>query len=330
MAMKNLPGSRRSDYLSISREGLVIRAQSGFLAVETEAGEITCRLRGRLKQGETEGDIVGVGDRVSIEDRGDGTGTILEVHERHSAFYRVRTGIKRDFRQIILANPDQLVIVFACAQPEPHLRMLDRFLVIAEKQQIHPLIVANKTDLVPPEAAQQAFGIYTDLGYEVIYASAITGLGVSDLQNALKGKISALAGPSGVGKSSLLNAVQPELGLHVREVSETTSKGRHTTQVRELFPLEVGGYVADTPGIRSLALWDTEPEELDAYFVELRDLVANCQFSDCTHTHEPGCAVRKAVEQGAVSAERYASYLRMRFGDDSEPFMENASSGSMD
>ncbi|MBG0784357.1 MAG: ribosome small subunit-dependent GTPase A [Anaerolineaceae bacterium] len=308
----------------------MIRAQSGFLVVETEAGEITCRLRGRLKQGETEGDIVGVGDRVSIEDQGDGTGSILKVHERHSAFYRVRTGLKRDFRQIILANPDQLVIVFACAHPEPHLRMLDRFLVIAEKQRIHPLIVANKTDLVEMQAAHEIFGLYTTLGYEVIYASAKTGLGVTSLREALRGKISALAGPSGVGKSSLLNAVQPELGLHVREVSEVTSKGRHTTQVRELFPLDVGGYVADTPGIRSLALWDTEPEELDAYFVELRDLVADCQFSDCTHTHEPGCAVRKAVEQGTVSAERYTSYLRLRFGDDSEPYTENISSGSMD
>jgi ribosome biogenesis GTPase len=308
----------------------VIRAQSGFLVVETEAGEITCRLRGRLKQGETEGDIVGVGDRVSIEDQGDSTGSILKVHERHSAFYRVRTGLKRDFRQIILANPDQLVIVFACAHPEPHLRMLDRFLVIAEKQRIHPLIVANKMDLVEMQAAHEIFGLYTTLGYDVIYASAKTGLGVTDLREALRGKISPLAGPSGVGKSSLLNAVQPELGLHVREVSEVTSKGRHTTQVRELFPLDVGGYVADTPGIRSLALWDTEPEELDAYFVELRDLVADCQFSDCTHTHEPGCAVRKAVEQGTVSAERYTSYLRLRFGDDSEPYAENIPSGSMD
>lgn len=309
-------------------DGLVIRAQSGFLIVETDQGEYVCRLRGRLKQGQVEGDIVAVGDRVTITAHQDGTGTIETVHERSSAFSRVRSGIKRDFRQILLANPDQIVIVFACAEPEPHLRMLDRFLVIAEKQGTDAVIVANKLDLVTHDEAERRFGLYETLGYPVIYTSAYTGVGVDALRDALKDKISALAGPSGVGKSSLLNVVQPELGLQVRAVSETTSKGRHTTHVRELFPLKFGGYVADTPGIRSLALWDTEPEELDAYFVELRDLVADCQFSDCTHTHEPGCAVCKAVAAGEVSSERYNSYLRLRFGDDSETSYADFSAGS--
>jgi ribosome biogenesis GTPase len=305
------------------REGLVIRTQSGFLTVQTDAGEVVCRLPGRLKKGEVEGDIAAVGDCVTVSDHGDGTGMIESIQERAAAISRVRTGIKRDFRQILLANPDQIIIVFACADPEPHLRMLDRFLVIAEKQKIYALIVANKMDLVTRRQAEGIFGLYTELGYPVIYTSAKNGEGIEDLRLHLKGKVSAMTGPSGVGKSSLLNAVQPGLGLLVREVSEATTKGRHTTQVRELFPLDFGGYVADTPGIRSLALWDTEPEELDAYFVELRDLVADCQFSDCTHTHEPGCAVRKAVESGKVSPERYTSYLRMRFGDESEPYADN-------
>jgi ribosome biogenesis GTPase / thiamine phosphate phosphatase len=303
-------------------DGMVIRAQSGFLTVATGAGDYTCRLRGRLKQGEQEGDIVAVGDRVTITPDEDGSGVIENIHERTAEFSRMRSGIKREFRQILLANPDQIVAVFACAQPEPSLRMLDRFLVIAEKQAVDAVVVANKVDLVTPERARALFESYTQLGYPVVYTSAHTGQGVAQLREHLKGKLSALTGPSGVGKSSLLNAIQPDLGLQVRSVSETTSKGRHTTRVRELFPLNLGGYVADTPGIRSLALWDTEPEELDAYFVEMRELVADCQFSDCTHTHEPGCAVLAAVDTGEVARERYNSYLRLRFGDESEEFMD--------
>lgn len=308
--------------MTILKEGLVVRSQSGFYSVQTESGLVTCRLPGRLKKERNDGDVCAVGDRVTLTDQGDGSGTIESIAERTGMISRIRTGIKRDFRQILLANPDQIVIVFACAEPEPHLRMLDRFLVIAEKQQLHTLIIANKNDLVSQEEAEAIFGLYEDLGYTVLYASAKTGQGVESLKTHLKGKLSALTGPSGVGKSSLLNVIQPDLGLHVREVSEATTKGRHTTQVRELFPLEFGGYVADTPGIRSLALWDTEPEELDAYFVELKNLVKDCQFSDCTHTHEPGCAVQKAVTEGRVSPERYQSYLRMRFGDDADPFID--------
>ena len=308
--------------MTILKEGLVVRSQSGFFTAQIESGLVSCRLPGRLKKEPLEGDVCAVGDRVTLVDQGDGTGMIESIAERTGMISRIRTGIKRDFRQILLANPDQIVIVFACAEPEPHLRMLDRFLVIAEKQQLHTLIVANKSDLVTPEDAKAKFGLYEDLGYAVLYTSAKTGQGVEALKAHLKGKISALTGPSGVGKSSLLNAIQPDLGLHVREVSEATTKGRHTTQVRELFPLDFGGYVADTPGIRSLALWDTEPEELDAYFVELKDLVKDCQFSDCTHTHEPGCAVHQAVAEGRVSPERYQSYLRMRFGDEADPFID--------
>lgn len=296
--------------------GLVIRTQSGFLAVKTDEGEFTCRLRGRLKQPETEGDIAAIGDRVQITTSPDGSGMIEEIMERSSMFSRIRSGIKREFRQILLANPDQIVTVFACAEPDPSLRMLDRFLVIAEKEEINALIIANKVDLVTREDAEKHFGIYDQLGYPVIYTSAKTGQGTDHLRSHLKGKISALVGPSGTGKSSLLNAIQPRLGLQVRAVSQATSKGRHTTQVRELFPLDFGGYVADTPGIRSLALWDTEPEELDAYFIEMRELVSGCKFSDCTHTHEPGCAVREAVATGAVAPQRYQSYLRLRFEDD--------------
>jgi ribosome biogenesis GTPase len=159
------------------------------------------------------------------------------------------------------------------------------------------------------------FGLYRDLGYELLLTSTKSGIGIDALAKKLERKISVFAGPSGVGKSSLLNAIQPELGLEVRSVSQSTSKGRHTTQVSELFPLEGGGYVADMPGLRTLALWDIEPEELDGYFPEMRDLVALCQFNDCTHSHEPGCAVLQAMKNGSIDPQRYDSYLRLRFGD---------------
>lgn len=303
--------------------GLVIRAQSGFFTVTTDGGEFTCRLRGRLKKGKQEGDIVAVGDHVTLTPHKDGSGVIESVYERKAEFSRVRTGVRREYRQILLANPDQIVIVFSCTHPEPSLRMLDRFLVIAEKENVSALLVVNKIDLVQKGQPESTFRLYAQLGYPVIYTSARLGFGIDELREQLKGKISALIGPSGVGKSSLLNAIQPGLGLQVRSVSEATSKGRHTTQVRELISLEVGGYVADTPGIRSLALWDTEPEELDAYFIEMRDLVADCQFSDCSHTHEPGCAVLNAVAEGEITPERYHSYLRLRFGDETDDLIED-------
>lgn len=295
--------------------GLIIRSQSGFFTVYTEQGYIVCQLRGRLKKGPRLGDIAALGDRVRVTRLPDGTGRIESVEARDRALVRLDPRPQGVYQQVLLANPDQAVFVFACAQPRPHLRMLDRFLVIAEKQGIPAVIVANKVDLVGQADAKRLFGFYPGIGYPLIYTCAKTGQGVDELRARLTGKISALAGPSGVGKSSLLNAIQPGLGLAVQEVSKAVQKGRHTTVVRQLFPLEVGGWVADTPGLRSLALWDTEPEELDGYFPEIAPLVAKCQFNDCTHRFEPGCAVRAAVEAGKVHPERYESYLRLRAGE---------------
>ncbi|MDO9349191.1 MAG: ribosome small subunit-dependent GTPase A [Anaerolineales bacterium] len=299
-----------------SEPGLIIRAQSGFFSVQTADAVLTCQLRGRLKQGPRLGDLAAVGDRVQVVRLADGTGMIESVEARSQALIRLDPRPKGVYQQVILANPDQAVFVFACANPNPHMRMLDRFLVIAEKQGIPAIIVANKIDLVGLDQAEALFGYYPSLGYPVIYASVKSSEGVELLRARLRGKVSALAGPSGVGKSSLLNAIQPGLGLAVREVSAAINKGRHTTNVRQLFPLEGGGYVADTPGMRSLALWDTEPEELDGYFPEIAPLVQQCQFNDCTHSHEPGCAVRLAVEEGKVRQERYDSYLRLRAGEE--------------
>src|SRR5512133_330535 len=295
--------------------GWVTRFQSGFYTIQTENGKITCSLRGRLKRRSFQGDIISVGDRVQISLQSDGSGAIEVIEPRHSELVRLDPTPKGMFRQILLSNPDQVVAVFACAQPEPHLRMLDRFLVIAEKQNLKAVIVANKVDLVGMKAAKKIFSIYPQIGYPVLYTSVVKGEGLKALQDTLQGRISALTGPSGVGKSSLLNALQPGLGLAVREVSGFNDRGRHTTAVREMFKLDRGGYVADLPGLRRLSLWDTQPEELDGYFPELRDLVSQCQFNDCAHMDDPGCAVVKAVEDGTVSPERYESYIRMRLGD---------------
>jgi len=294
--------------------GLVVRSQSGFYGVETEHGVVLARLRGRLKKGRAQGDLVALGDRVEVTVV-EGAEAMIEVVEP-----RQRALVRRDprpqglYEQVIVANPDQAMFVFACADPDPRLRMLDRFLVIAEAQQIPAVVVANKVDLVGKEKAQQLFGHYTALGYGLLYTSAKTREGIEALRAALLGKLSVLAGPSGAGKSSLMNVVQPSLDLRVGEVQQGSGKGKHTTVERQLFKLEMGGYVADTPGLKALALWDIQPEELDGYFPEMRGLIKNCQYGDCAHLQEPGCAVRAAVQAGAIHASRYESYRLLRTG----------------
>lgn len=298
----------------ITKKGLIIKAQSGFFWVETGEGIIVCQLRGKLKRGRAMGDIAALGDHVHISVLADGSGVVENVEERKQALVRLDPRPQGEYQQVLLANADQVIFVFACANPNPKLRMLDRFLVIAEKQKIPIIIIANKTDLVADP--KEIFGMYENIGYRVIYTSAKKELGLEEIRDALKNKISALAGPSGVGKSSLLNALQPGLGLAVNEISAVMNKGRHTTVTRQMFPIQGGGYVADTPGWKSLALWDTEAEEMDAYFPELRDLVPHCQFSDCTHIHEPGCAVLAALKENKIHPERYQSYLRLRAGQE--------------
>ncbi len=296
---------------------MILRARAGFYDVETEQGVVTAKLRGRLKQSASRAELAAIGDRVKLSLFEDGSASIEEILPRRRALSRQAPG--RETEQILVANPDQAVFVFACADPDPNFRMLDRMLVGAERATIPAVICANKIDLVQPRSAREEFDVYENIGYRVLYTSATTGKGVGDLRRELSGKLSVLAGPSGVGKSSLLNMVQPGLGLRTDAVSQATGKGTHTTVTRELLPLKGGGYVADTPGLKAFALWDIEPEELDAYFREIAPLVEGCGFSDCTHEHEPGCAVRAAVEAGKIDVNRFESYLRMRAG---EPFLE--------
>lgn len=311
--------------MSHSTSGIIVKAQSGFFTVLTDSGvKVICHLRGRLKQRRQDADLAVIGDRVTLTLQSDGKGMIETVAPRRRVLARRaptgygRSGQRetaRDKAQVIIANPDQAVFVFACAQPKPRLGALDRLLVMAAASGLPALICANKVDLTARGPAEAIFGLYPPLGYPVVYTSAATGEGLPELRERLRGQLSVLAGPSGVGKSSLLNALQPGLGLRAQAISRATQKGRHTTVYPELLPLEAGGFVADTPGMRALALWDVEPEELDGYFVEFGPLVARCEFGDCTHLSEPGCAVRQAVAAGRIAPSRYESYCRLRTGE---------------
>ncbi len=285
--------------------------------METQEQVVVSHLAGRLKQAWKNSSLVAVGDQVILSVKADDTGIIEEVLPRKSVLSRTRTSatgrnLLTDQEQVLVANPDQVLFVFSIRQPAPSLRKLDRFLVVAEMNHLPAIICVTKMDMVRFAEAAQQFRVYQEIGYPVLFTSVVDHTGIEELRVCLQGKISVLSGSSGVGKSSLLNVLQPGLGLKVQAVSKTTDKGLHTTRHAELFKLDGGGYVADTPGIRSLALFNLEPGELDGYFREIAPLVAMCQFSDCTHRHEPNCAVRTAVSQNRLSKERYESYLRLR------------------
>jgi ribosome biogenesis GTPase / thiamine phosphate phosphatase len=296
-------------------QGTVLRAQSGFFWVQTDAGLLECTLRGRLKKERQSSDIAVIGDLVDVKQVSPNTGAIESVEPRRTKLARRAAGTKGIWSEdVLIANLDQVLLVFACASPDFHPRMLDRYLALTESSELETVIVANKIDLVGLERARELFGEYERIGYPVIYTSTRQGTGIAELQARLGGRISVVTGKSGVGKSSLLNVVQPGLGLATSEISDVVDKGRHTTRVAELIALDLpgGGYVADTPGIRELGLWQFPLDELDWCFREFRPFLNECYFSSCTHTHEPDCAVRAAMAAGQISEERYQSYVRLR------------------
>ena len=296
--------------------GRVLRVYRDVCVVESGGREYRCAVRWLLRSLSTqERNIVTTGDRVwfkpetqnSGATQGAAEGVIERVEPRHG----VLTRASRGRQHVLVANVDQVVFVVSLVQPDLKPHLIDRFLASAIKGDIRAMLCLNKADLVDPVDYQPLIGFYNQLGVPTLLTSAETGLGIDDLRGRLKDRQTVFSGQSGVGKSSILNAVQPELGLRVREVSEVNQKGRHTTTTSDLIPLSFGGWVVDTPGVRQFQLWDTKPEEVEGYFPEFRPFVSLCGFPDCTHTHEDRCAVKRAVYRRHLSVERYTSYVGM-------------------
>jgi ribosome biogenesis GTPase len=318
------------------QEGLVVDGSRGIYRVETSTGNLRCEIRGRLRkqlyypQSSTTTyhksvqrvkvqthDPVTVGDRVRVLVTGHGTGMIEEVIERAGGGLTRRDPGAGQGKLRSVAGIEQLIAVFACRNPEPHLGLLDRLLVTAEAAGVRAMICINKVDLGVPEWLEERLAAYPPISYPILHVSAEAEIGIDTLKERLAGRISAFMGPSGVGKSSLLNALQPGLSERISAVSGATGKGRHTTTGTRLFPLDGvdGGYIADTAGIRALALAPETLRNLDACFPEFGPFLGQCALGDCSHLHEPGCAIRAAVAAGEIAQARYASYSRFRRGE---------------
>jgi ribosome biogenesis GTPase len=228
----------------------------------------------------------------------------------------VLTRASRRREHVVVANVDQLVIVMSLVQPDLKPHLIDRYIAVAQTGGLAPILCLNKADLTDPVSLQPLIGAYSQLGVPTVLTSARTGLGIGRLRELLRDRATVFSGQSGVGKTSLLNAVQPGLALRVKAVSGVNQKGRHTTTTAELIRLESGGWVVDTPGVRQLQLWDVRPGEVEGFFPEFRPFVPLCKFPDCTHTHEDGCAVKAAVARRLVPDRRYHSYLGLFHGVD--------------
>lgn len=290
-------------------EGLVIRTLGAAYDVQGSKGVVRCVLRGRLRRQANGLQRPVIGDRVQFELVSPREGAITAILPRRTALVR-REPLDPERAHVIAANLDQIVAVFA-AFPEPDPFQIDRYLAVAEANRLPALLCVNKIDLVEDlEAFRKRFEEYEALGYPVLYTSAQTGAGLEALREQLRGRITAFIGPSGVGKSSLLNALQLGLALRIGSINPRTGAGRHTTTRSELIPFD-GGYLADTPGLRDIGVWGIRPEDLAACFPEMRPCLGRCEFSDCLHLEEPGCAVRRAVARGRIGLRRYESYRRL-------------------
>ena len=289
--------------------GRVLEVRGLVSVVQTSDGQrYNCALRRLLKTLKTDQrHVVAVGDEVQFRPNGQ-EGLIERIEPRSGVLSRS----SRDRQHVLVANVQKMVIVASAAEPDLKPHLIDRFLVAAEQAQIDPVICINKVDLVEPGSLQPLVGVYSQMGYEVLQLSAVSGLNLPILCDTLQDCASVVVGQSGVGKSSLLNVVEPGLGLRIGSVSRETQKGRHTTTTARLIELSTGGFIVDTPGIRQFALWDVVREEVAGLFRDIRPFVGYCRFPDCTHTHEADCAVKASVADGRLDARRYESYCHMR------------------
>jgi len=294
------------------QRGIVVEVSSGLCRVDLGGRSLVCSVRGSLSAEETGyTNVVAVGDEVTVSENESGQGVVEAVLPRRSVLARPDVFYDH-LQQVIVANVDQLLVVASWRDPAIWLELVDRYLIAAERCGLSPIICVNKIDLAEDMAAcRTALQPYLDLGYRVIFTCALTGEGVGKLRELLRGRTTVLAGLSGVGKSSLLLAVQPGLQLRIGEVSEYSGQGRHTTAQVVLHRLEVGGFVVDTPGIREFGLSGLRRGELARFYPEMAAAAGGCRFGDCAHIHEPGCAVKAAVQQGRVSATRYDSYEKI-------------------
>lgn len=296
-------------------EGTVIRSTGSWYDVQTEQGVVPSRMRGKFRLEEQDAtNPVAVGDRVTIRLDPDDTGLITEIHPRHNQLSRRAAGRRVGREHVIVANIDLAWAVQSVRLPKINPGFIDRFIVMAEVNEIPPGLVINKTDLIRKKDREHVdflHDLYAGLGYAVLRTSIVTGEGVGAFREALQDQTSVVAGPSGVGKSSLLNAVEPDLDLRTGEISKKTRKGKHTTTYASLLPLSFGGFVVDTPGIREFGIIDLDPADLGHYFREFKPHLHDCHFPNCTHDHEPDCAVKAAVDEGLITEQRYASYLNI-------------------
>ena len=296
------------------QKGRVIQSTGSWYLVDNGKEVIESRLPGRFRlNGKEVTNPIAVGDWVDFNVNDDGTGNIEKIHDRENYITRQATHGKKG-EQILVSNLDQACVVQSIKQPMVKEGFIDRFLVTCEAYEVKPVIILNKIDLAKSgglEFAQELSELYSDLGYTFIITSIEDEESLQKLKELLTDNTSAFIGPSGVGKTSLVNAIDPSYNLKVNEISDFSNKGKHTTTFARLVPLNFGGYIADTPGIREFGLVNIEPWELSLFFPEMIEPRQDCQFSNCTHTHEPKCGVADAFEKGEIAVSRYNSYINM-------------------